>query len=1235
MNKAKCDAGSSHVRLIAALIVVAVIGIGFAVWSRMQPATPNVPEPGGTSLSIEELADLVTQARTAIGLLENEKFAEADQKFVELAKRLPHEPLVIRNLVIGRVLNLESSTEEVSVESLQQSLDALKQVEPESAITYWLAARAYSKMAEKQLGTDSGQSYRALALQQFREAHQRAPDNAAFWYQAYESAIDLEQPEVREEAHRALDAAYRAEPNNLRVTLEWLIQRTLQKDAEVAKVFPAVRQLIQPIAAGVKRRTNTDVLAFIDQLEKSVMDGKWDQARMAATRLRNFMISEEFTRSDQRRVLKSPHEFVLHEFSPIVRNALAAIPATIPPKVEVQYVSAWGDQLPEGVIDGRFADFDLDGSSELIVLKSDFVEVFKLDPQGQMGAKLMSTQVPAGMRQLLVTDLDRDTVFTKGSAKAVAHLPDQQFALYQADPDVFVLGAPGVRVFKNNLADDGQRNFEAVPQNAALESLRDVLAGTLVDIDHDGDVDVLLSVAGQVQIWWNRDNLTFEDATQWSQVPPADLRVESFAVVDWDRDVDLDVLVGGATMPQSGILENLRHGQVRWKPFDADFAALGSAASLATWEADGNASWDLLSAGKNGIQEVLTSTVPAQAVTKSQARSVTETAYRSVLVLDYDNDSFDDVLACGEEDAALFRGQPDGSFSPVAGVLPDPAKRNLSATDIADVDGDGDIDVLGVANQKLILLRNDGGSHNHWISVRVRGEAVDKSGRVNHFGLGSLLELKAGTRSQAHVVQRQTTHFGLGDKAEADVLRVLFPNGIPQSVVQPKADELVNEIMVNKTSCPFVYAWNGERFQFVTDLLWNAPLGLQLADGVIAKDRPWEFLKISGDQLIARDGHYDLQVTAELWEADYFDQIDLIAVDHPADVEIFSNEKVGPAEIAERFVHTVRKRRPLVSARGSNGQDLLSDLARADGKMAIPFGRTYRKGRAEDHHLELDLGKLDSPKRITLFLTGWIQPGDTSLSVAASHNPTFSPGQPPSIFTPDERGEWKQTVPFMGFPGGKPKTIAVDLSNAFRSSDYRLRIATNFELYWDEAFFTVDDEPADINETVLSLVSADLHFRGFSAVTPYDRSQPETYDYNRVRLQPSWPPMQGRFTRYGPVSELLTVTDRKMAILSSGDEMTLRFQAGPEVPAGWKRDFLLHSVGWDKDADLNTVLGQTVEPLPYVGMREYPFVSDSLEEAGEEGEGFGFDRYLREYQTRETSHARFWRNWFEAGSSDP
>jgi hypothetical protein len=71
---------------------------------------------------------------------------------------------------------------------------------------------------------------------------------------------------------------------------------------------------------------------------------------------------------------------------------------------------------------------------------------------------------------------------------------------------------------------------------------------------------------------------------------------------------------------------------------------------------------------------------------------------------------------------------------------------------------------------------------------------------------------------------------------------------------------------------------------------------------------------------------------------------------------------------------------------------------------------------------------------------------------------------------------------------------------------------------------------------------------------------------------------------------LLTESDNKYIISNAGDEATVEFDASklPELKQGWRRDFLIRSVGWVKDGDLNTALGNTVLPLPFHGMTNYP-----------------------------------------------
>jgi len=181
------------------------------------------------------------------------------------------------------------------------------------------------------------------------------------------------------------------------------------------------------------------------------------------------------------------------------------------------------------------------------------------------------------------------------------------------------------------------------------------------------------------------------------------------------------------------------------------------------------------------------------------------------------------------------------------------------------------------------------------------------------------------------------------------------------------------------------------------------------------------------------------------------------------------------------------------------------------------------------------------------------------------------------------------------------------------------------ELYWDHAFFTVDEENAETVTQPCALVATDLHFRGFSRRTYDDNAlfrngrAPEGYDYASVTTAPRWPLISGRFTRYGESTSLLIDHDDRMVVMGPGDELTIEFSAPTEaVPDGWKRDFVLTNIGYDKDADLNTIYGQSSEPFPFRAMTRYPFspddqVPDSVE----------YRRYVDAWQTREYSPNAF------------
>ncbi|MCY2964880.1 MAG: hypothetical protein NT069_14785 [Planctomycetota bacterium] len=373
----------------------------------------------------------------------------------------------------------------------------------------------------------------------------------------------------------------------------------------------------------------------------------------------------------------------------------------------------------------------------------------------------------------------------------------------------------------------------------------------------------------------------------------------------------------------------------------------------------------------------------------------------------------------------------------------------------------------------------------------------------------------------------------------------------------------------------------------------------------------------------SRDGKLVLQMTEELQEATYIDHMRLLAIDHPADVEVFSNEKVGPPEISEYQIHTVRRRRAPVAARDKHGRDVLDEIALADLRFFRGFDSTPRTGRVDSHYLELDLGDLgpyEQSKKIQLVLSGYIYPVPTSVGVGLAQNAKNPPGSPPALWVPDALGEWREVRPFTGFPGGKNKTVVLDLSDAFLTRDYRLRIATNFEIYWDEAFFTLDESPVEVRQTPVELTRADLHFRGFSERRTSPHNGPDTYIYDVVEKRTVWLPMEGNFTRFGDVRPLLETEDDQLVVFGFGDELTLEFAELPPPPAGWKRDYILHNVGWDKDCDPNVLLSGSVEPLPFRAMTCYPYGPDE-----EYPETASHRAYLKKYQTRRMDRMAFWR----------
>jgi hypothetical protein len=358
-----------------------------------------------------------------------------------------------------------------------------------------------------------------------------------------------------------------------------------------------------------------------------------------------------------------------------------------------------------------------------------------------------------------------------------------------------------------------------------------------------------------------------------------------------------------------------------------------------------------------------------------------------------------------------------------------------------------------------------------------------------------------------------------------------------------------------------------------------------------------EWYKIPGNALVPRDGSLDLNITGELWETYYYDYLALMAVDHPIGTEVFTDERfaVPPVKLA---VTTVAEPRAIAHATDDLGNDVTETLRNLDGNYLDTFGRGQYQGVTRDHYVEIDLGNdLPASGPLWLIARGWLHPSDSSINVAMSQGDRVHP-QPLSLEIPNGHGGWTVARANLGFPAGRNKTCLIDLTGLFRSgTPHKLRLRTNLEIYWDQIQWAQGLPDAATKIVRLNPQSADLHYRGFSVIHQANASSPELPDYNQLAATTQiWRDLEGFYTRYGDVRELLRATDDRYVIMNAGDELALRFAAPPPPPAGWVRDYVIAGDGWVKDGDYNSSFSRTVQPLPYHARTEYVTPPGALED---------------------------------------
>ena len=741
------------------------------------------------------------------------------------------------------------------------------------------------------------------------------------------------------------------------------------------------------------------------------------------------------------------------------------------------------------------------------------------------------------------------------------------------------------------------------------------------DFDLDGDLDVYL-FGGNKPDQLLRNNLdgTFTDVT--AKTGDAKFASKKVVVSDVDRDGDPDLV----TIDARGDLVlrlNLRQGVFKTVPLH-----VSGAMDVALEDVNADGIPDIVVATSRGLRLLIGKGDGdfLEGAGSGLDAAGASAAMRAVVLADFDNDGFPDVIAASSDGIRAYRNLGGGKFADWA-VFSSPSKKNSFSSDLTgaetlvayDVDKDGDLDLLVSAGGKTSVLINDGGNANGWLDVVLEGLPTG-SGKVNRQGVGSLVEVKAGNLYVARLAGLLPTHVGLGARAKADVVRATWTNGVPQNLFDQKAKSVVKEIQQLKGSCPFVYALNGETgvWSFVSDALGRSPIGL-LYDGVhLAGWDAREWLFIDGATLRAdAAGRLQVDYTEELWEVAFLDEATLMAVDHPEGTGVVPNERTIPG-VTEKKLFTVARPRPVRAAfsdASGRSEDVTARLARRDQFYVGPGPETFYQGVRKEHSLVLDLGDVTAGDRVILYLSGWIFYTDTSINVSLSQRKDLA-HFPPVLEVPDGAGGWRVAMESFGFPAGKTKTMPVDLTGLVDPKDPRVRIRTTMAIFWDEAFVTVNDPAVEVVTTLLSPASAVLSERGFPRGYRETPDGPEVFDHGDVSTAPRWEDVPGRVTRLGDVTEFLSKADDRWVAFKGGDAIRITYDASklPPLAAGWRRDWILVSDGWDKDFDKNTVTGQSYGPWPFHAMSAYPYP---------ETERHPDPKFLEETLTRKVGPERF------------
>lgn len=793
----------------------------------------------------------------------------------------------------------------------------------------------------------------------------------------------------------------------------------------------------------------------------------------------------------------------------------------------------------------------------------------------------------------------------------LSKFPDVRAALWgdvdnDGRVDVVLCSPAGTRLVVQGRGDDEAVTWRDVTTTVGLIGMPSA-DGALADLDHDGDLDLLLVGGGhggrEAAMLINLDGRTFRDLT--ADAIPGDVRAARQVVLgDFDGDRDLDIFLRCAGPPHA-LLRNDRLWE--WRRWSGAEELVGAPMSLAlAGDANDNGTIDLVwaSAAPGNIVEIATFPQRQDSGGIVVRRHGTEQWSGS--------------------DAALVDLRGDGRlrlFVQTTGFGRESAPGGLFGWTVANFDVRRGSSVAaaieGTGTNHVLVERQPSTTRFDSAGIILRGR-IDpgQSMRSNSSGIGALVNARVAdqwvTRSDLSMSSTpgqslQPMTIGLGGERQIDFVDIDWSDGVFQSEIgiPVGGPTTIVETQRQISSCPLIFAFDGTRFEFVSDFLGVGGLGYLVKPGEYAPPRPWEnFLLPAGVLHPRRDDDGDrfvLKLNEPMEEAVYLDRVELVAYDVPAGWSIVLDERMGltapePTGDVLWYRDVVRPARATVFHGDAAGADATHAVQAFDGD-AVPVGEVDTRfiGRLRDElvvTLEFDRaidGGAAGPRDLAdvsrsargtpiLIAHGWVEyPYGQTNFAAAQAGASYDA---PTIEARSDDGTWSVVLANFGYPAGMPREMSVPLVG-LPSGCTALRIRTNLEVHWDAlAVASVKSPPRNAQAHRVGLVSATLESNGYPRRSEGPHRRPIYDDNDRtpladMRAQP------GFYTRFGRVDDLLSQPDGALAIFGPGEEVVLRFDAAlPAPPEGFTRRYVLETHGWCKDMDLFTRNGETLGPIP-------------------------------------------------------